>query len=172
MLKFTPMRLALLGLPLVSLVLGGCLIDSPSGDSTYYPPPDNSGWGSGYGGGGGTSGFGCHVDTDCGSNLVCARDGECLATSAVRIIHVNWTMNGQPASDATCVHAPDLAITFSDPNTEQFGFAPVPCKAGRYTIDKFPTRFDTVELVRESEYSGGASTRFDATGNAALDLKY
>jgi hypothetical protein len=170
MLKLLPMRRALLGLPL--LFAAGCLIDSPSGDDTYYPPPDNSGWGSGYGGGGGSTDFGCHVDTDCGSNLVCARDGECLAASAVRIIHVNWTMNGQATSDTTCAHAPSLAVTFSDPNTEMFGFAPVPCNAGRYTIDKFPSRFDTVQLTRESEYSGGASTRFDAMGNATLDLKY
>jgi hypothetical protein len=163
------MRHALLALPL----LAGCLIESPNpGDDTYYPPPDNTGWGSGYGGGGGDIDYGCHQDTDCGSSYVCARDGECLAASAVRIIHVNWTVKTQVASDTTCSHSPNLAITFGDPVGDLFGFAPVPCKAGRYTIDKFPTRFDRVELTRQGEYSGGGSGQFDADGNVTLDLPY
>jgi hypothetical protein len=163
------MRHALLALPL----LAACVIESPNpGDDTYYPPPDNSGWGSGYGGGGGTTDYGCHQDADCGSNLVCARDGECLASTAVRIIHVNWTLKGLPASETTCVHAPSLAITFGDTVGDLFGFAPVPCKAGRYTIDKMPTRFDHVELSRQGEYSGGDDGPFDATGNVTLDLPY
>jgi hypothetical protein len=164
------MRRALLGLP---LVVAGCLIESPSSDdTTYYPPPDNSGWGSGYGGSGGTTSYGCDSDSECGSNYVCARDGECLSSTSVRIIHVNWTMNGQPASTTTCSHSPDLAVTFGDASGDVFGFAPVPCSAGRYTIDKFPTRFTRVELARDGEYSGGVSASFDAMGNATLDLHY
>ncbi|HUS30605.1 MAG TPA: hypothetical protein VMZ53_18980, partial [Kofleriaceae bacterium] len=143
------MRHALLALPL----LAGCLIESPSGDDTYYPPPgggSGSGWGSGYGGSDDyTDDYGCHLDTDCGTGYVCARDRECLAPSSVRIIHVNWTVKGQVPSDASCSHSPSLSITFGDPLGDLFGFAPVPCKAGRYTIDKFPTRFDRVELTRQ-----------------------
>jgi hypothetical protein len=163
------MRHALLALPL----LAGCLIEGPSTtDDTYYPPPDNSGWGSGYGGGGGDTDYGCHQDSECGSTLVCARDGECLAASSVRIIHVNWTVRGQTASETTCANGPQLSITFSDAIGDQFGFAPVPCKAGRYTIDKFPTRFDRVDLTRAGEYSGGANGRFNVNGDANLDLPY
>jgi hypothetical protein len=166
------MRHALVALPL--LVAAGCLIESPNpGDDTYYPPPpDNTGWGSGSGGSGGDLGYGCHQDTDCYSGEVCARDGECLAPTAVRIIHVNWTVKDQPASDATCVHAPKLSITFGDSIGDAFGFAPVPCNAGRYTIDKLPTRFTKVELDRQYEYDGGASGTFDAMGNVSLDLPY
>jgi len=148
------------------------LIDPPSSDGTYYPPPSDSGWGSGYGGSGGDVGFGCHQDSDCGGTLVCARDGECLTADSVRFIHVNWTVKTEVASDTTCVSAPDLAITFSDPSGDLFGFAPVPCNAGRYTVDKLPTRFTRVELTRSGEYSGGASGTFDTTGTAVLDLPY
>lgn len=162
------MRLALL-----ALCCSACLIESPSGDDDgYYPPPDNGGWGSGYGGGGGTGGYGCQIDTDCGSGNVCARDGACMASTAVRIVHVNWTVNDAAASATSCTYAPDLAITFSDSTGYQFGFAPVPCKAGRYTVDKMPSHYTRVQLARSGDYNGGATGQFDATGNVTLDLPY
>lgn len=159
---------------LLALCLSACLIDSPSDDGGYYPPPNGGGggWGTGPGGGGGETGYGCHSDTECGSGNVCARDGNCTSASAVRIIHVNWTVNDAVASDTSCTHAPDLAITFSDAQGYQFGFAPVPCDAGRYTIDKMPTHYTKVQLSRSGEYSGGATGQFDSTGNVTLDLPY
>ena len=48
----------------------------------------------------------------------------------------------------------------------------MPCKAGKHTVDKFPTRFTTVWLSRAHDYSGGASGTYDAMGNAQLDLPY
>ncbi|HSD90917.1 MAG TPA: hypothetical protein VLB44_25510 [Kofleriaceae bacterium] len=161
-----------LAAPLLAGCLVGCLIEPPSSDGTYYPPPSDTGWGSGYGGSGGDVGYGCHQDSDCGGTLVCARDGECLTADSVRIIHVNWTVSGEVASDTTCVRAPELAITFGDTAGDLFGFAPVPCNAGRYTVDKLPSRMTKVELARSGEYSGGASATFDATGNAVLNLPY
>lgn len=155
-----------------AIALGGCLIEPPSsGDDSYYPPPDDSGWGSGAGGGGGASGYGCHVDSDCGSQ-VCARNGDCMAASAVHVIHVNWTVGDEAASDTTCTTAPKLSITFSSTGGDEFGFAPVPCNAGRYTIDKMPIRITSVQLARQYEQSGGAHGSFDATGNVQLDLPY
>jgi hypothetical protein len=162
------MRLALL-----ALCCSACLIESPSGDDGgYYPPPDNGGWGTGPGGGGGDSDYGCHLDADCGTGNVCARDGTCTTSTSVRVIHVNWTVNDVAASSTSCTNAPDLAVTFSDVQGYQFGFAPVPCQAGRYTIDKMPTHYTRVQLSRAGEYSGGASGDFDATGNITLDLPY
>ena len=160
-------------LALGALGLWGCLIEPPSsGDDTYYPGGGTSdGWGSGWGGGGGTGGYGCHADADCGSQ-VCARNGECMAASAVHVVHVNWTVGDDAASDASCTSAPKLSITFSSNLGDEFGFAPVPCNAGRYTIDKMPMRINNVQLARQYEYGGGASGSFDEAGNVVLDLPY
>lgn len=150
----------------------GCVIQPNTGDDTYYPPPDNGGWGSGYGGGGGASGYGCHADSECPTGFICARNGECLGPSSVRIIHVNWTVNARAASDATCAATPNLDLTFRDANSDLFGFSPVPCKAGRFTIDKMPFRFTSVTLARAGDLSGGATGSFNTSGDANLDLPY
>jgi hypothetical protein len=157
--------------------VGGCVTQSSSGD--YYPPPQGDpGWGSGTGGSGGTSGYGCHVDTDCGTGSgsnasVCARDGECMLASQVRIIHVNWTVLNQPASTTTCSSSPNLDITFKDVDQVSFGFSPVPCVEGKFTVDKMPTTFTMVSLERAGDYNGGATGTFDpTTGTANLDLPY
>lgn len=157
---------------LLALCLSACLIESPSGDDDYYPPSSGGGWGSGYGGSGGDNGYGCRKDTECSGGLVCARNGVCTSASSVRVVHVNWTVNDQVASDASCVRAPNLAITFSDAQGYDFGFAPVPCKAGRFTVDKMPLVYTRVELSRAGEYSGGASGQFDSAGDANLNLPY
>jgi hypothetical protein len=162
------MRLALAALS--SLGLSGCITHDSGGD-TYDPPPDTSGWGSGWGGGGGTSGFGCHADSECPTGFVCARNGDCMAQTSVHIVHVNWTVNDQPASEATCTSAPNLDLTFGDAY-DQFGFSPVPCKAGRFTVDKMPLRYTQVALARAGDAGGGATSTFDANGDANLDLPY
>jgi len=41
----------------------------------------------------------------------------------------------------------DLEIEFYDQNELSHGYAPVPCTAGLYTIDKLPTRFYRVRLA-------------------------
>lgn len=157
-----------------AVMLAGCIINPNDGGDDYYDPPpqSDSGWGSGWGGSGGTTGYGCHADSECPSSYVCARDGNCLSASSVRIIHVNWTVKGQVASDATCIGAPKLDMTFADIYVEQFGFTPVPCNAGRFTVDKMPTRYISAQLSRAGDYSGGAYGSFDATGNVMLDLPY
>jgi hypothetical protein len=157
---------------LAALLLAGCIIEPP--DPGPDPGGGSDGWGSGWGGSGGSTGYGCHSDTACGSGYVCARNGECTIASGVRIIHANWTVKGQPASDATCVSSKSLDITFSTSadSFDMFGFAPVPCNAGRYTIDKMPARYTYVTLARTGDNSGGDSATFDAEGNAMLDLPY
>jgi hypothetical protein len=165
--------------PLVLGLFGGCLttVTQPSGGDDYPPPyeggGDDGGWGSGEGGTGGSSGFGCHADTDCGSTDVCARDGECLAKDSVHVIHVVWTLDQQPASQASCATVPGpLEMSFTDQEGATFGFAPVPCVEGKFTIDKMPTSYTTAALYPEYNYDSVASANFDATGTATLDLPY
>jgi len=161
-------------LPIVLGLLGGCVT---GGDDTSYGG-DESGWGDGAGGYGGGTGAWCEQDTDCaGSGQVCARDGECLAAADVRVIHVSWTVSGQPASATTCTAAPDLMLTFSiedygNSNEYDFGFAPVPCAEGKFTIDKMPTSYEYVDLVRNMDESGGSDGSFDGSGDVSLDLPY
>ena len=153
------------------LCLGACIIEPPEND---YPPSTggDSGWGSGWGGSGGNTGYSCQSDAACGGSYVCARNGECTAASNVRIVHATWTMRDQVATDATCTNARNLDITFSTSGGDEFGFSPVPCSAGKYTIDKLPLRYSIVTLSRMGDYYGGASATFDVQGNAAIDLPY
>lgn len=151
--------------PIVLIALGACI-------TPQEPPPGGGGWGSGNGGGNGSSGFGCHQDAECGASNVCARDGECLLASEVYTAHVTWTLKGAAASTATCSSSPDLDITFGSAS-DSFGFSPVPCVEGKFTIDKLPLRYANVSLVRTGSQTGGASGLIDrSTGLAALDLPY
>ncbi len=162
--------------PLVLGLVGGCITPS-SGGSDYgggYSDPGDGGWGTGTGGSGGSTSYGCHVDSECGGGLVCARTGACASASSVHVIHVSWTVNARPASTETCVNAPDLELTFSEPYGElgTFGFAPVPCVEGKFTIDKMPLGYTTISLERQYDYQGGTIGTFDSTGSALLDLPY
>ena len=161
-------------LALAALLFSACYIDS--GDDGYVYEDgyygSGSGWGSGWGGGSGVdTEYGCASDAECGG-LVCARTRECLPASQVRAVHALWTVGGDAASATSCSLAPNLAITFSGGSGEQWGYAPVPCKAGKFTVDKFPTRFTNVQLARDTDYSGGAYGTFGSDGNALLDLPY
>jgi hypothetical protein len=172
------MRLALaLAGCLVVPALGGCFIEGPNDDDDYYggSGSDSGGsWGSGWGGGGGGGDYeyGCASDAECGGTLVCTRTRECLDPSQVRKVSTLWTLRGQPASTTTCATVPRLAITFRSNAGEEFGYTPVPCAAGKHTVDKFPSRYTTVQLASEYDYSGGDVGTFDAMGIAQLDLPY
>ena len=159
--------------PLVLGLVGGCFTQSSG--PTDYPPPDPYPY-PGYDGGSdpNPTSYGCHQDSECGGTLVCARDGGCLSPSQVRIIHVSWTLDGQPASTDSCKTAPALELAFFDAyQGGQFGFAPVPCQEGKFTVDKMPIVYTNVEMGPEYNYgAGGASGSFDATGAVALDLPY
>jgi hypothetical protein len=152
------------------VVLAVCLLAGCVGPESY--PPDDTGWGSGYGGQGGYSDYGCTSDSECGTGLVCARTHECLQAGEVHTVRTTWTLRGQPASQQTCAGAPNLAITFTTPSQDLFGFAPVPCRAGKFTVDKLPFRYSAVMLSREDEYDTGYPDGFDADGNASIDLPY
>jgi hypothetical protein len=113
----------------------------------------------------------CQDDADCGDE-VCARDEQCYPADDVRAVTVTWTVNGAPASEATCADSPSLYIQFlQSSDGRQLDFTPVPCELGRFFVDKLPRAFDSVEL---GELGG---SRFDraglgASGAAALDLGF
>src|SRR5256885_4783258 len=124
------MRLA----PALVVLLAGCPRQSTGGDDYYIPP-------------GGYVPGGCSMDSECGTGNVCARDGECLSASEVISVHINWTVNGAAASEATCANGPDWFVDFSDGfSGGGFGFAPVPCKAGVLSVDKLPSRVLDVDV--------------------------
>jgi hypothetical protein len=111
----------------------------------------------------------CTVDSDCSGSKVCARTSECLPASEVWPVRVTWTIRGAPASDAACAPTPSFYVMFAGtgPN-DTFGYAPVPCKAGLFTVDKLPRRYVSVEIGVENGASDAKA--LDANGNAAFDL--
>jgi hypothetical protein len=110
----------------------------------------------------------CTTDSQCGGN-VCARDGECLPADQVRLVKLSWTIRGAPASATTCASSPDFYINFYDPDPrDTFGFEPVPCQQGQFTVDKLPTRFDTAELGVTDGVSKTAIIQ--SNGSATFDL--
>jgi len=111
----------------------------------------------------------CEVDADCASGAVCARNSECLPTSEVRPVRVTWTIRGMAASATTCAPHPNFYVLFSSPAVnDTFGYEPVPCASGLFTVDKLPRRFVSVEIGVENWFMEDQA--FDAQGNAAFDL--
>jgi hypothetical protein len=111
----------------------------------------------------------CKIDSDCGTGNVCTRNTECLPASEVRSARITWTIRGMPASETLCAQTPNFYLLFAGNQlNDTFGYEPVPCKAGLFTIDKLPRRFVSVEIGVENGIS--EVTAFDAQGNASFDL--
>jgi hypothetical protein len=158
------MRIALLAVLFAGCVQQSTSYPPPGGGGGYYPPPGS--------GDPPPTSYGCTSDTQCGSEL-CARDGECLPANDIYAIHVSWTLQGQAASTTTCANSSSLEIQFTGTNAAWWGYAPVPCVEGKFSIDKMPTWYTDVDLMRDGETSGGAAGTIDAqTGILALDLPY
>jgi len=150
-----------------ALLLVGCVQrqDPPPDPGPYYPPPGNPPPPTGS--------YGCQSDSECGSGYVCARTFECMSPSQVQAIHVVWTLQGAAASQTSCSNSPDLEIEFSGSYANPWGYAPVPCMEGKFTIDKMPKEYSYVNLGRESDITTGSGGRFDATTlTATIDLPY
>lgn len=149
---------------LLPLALVGCMQSDPP-----YPP-------GGGGGGGGGTGLVCQADTDCAGGQVCARTGQCVQPSDVHTVHVTWTLQGQPASTATCASSSQLEIDFpSGPGGDGgwWGWAPVPCDEGKFTVDKLPTWFPEADVSIDGDPGSTVTAQIDAsTGLATLDLPY
>jgi hypothetical protein len=111
----------------------------------------------------------CHADRDCSGGSLCARTGSCLPASQIYVVHVNWTVKGMAASDETCSPSPDLEIDFRASDSDaRFGYAPVPCVQGKFTVDKLPTKYNLVRLRHGSTWE--MATIDAATGDAVFDL--
>jgi hypothetical protein len=111
----------------------------------------------------------CMEDTDCGGGAVCARNAECLPASEIRAVRVTWTIRGMDANATTCAPTPNFYLLFASTQVnDTFGYEPVPCAAGLFTVDKLPLRFISVEIGIEDWFQ--ESKAFDAQGNVAFDL--
>jgi hypothetical protein len=146
---------------LLLVVLVGCTWSSSDDQIDHPIDPSNPGRPG--------RGDGCQSDTDCSRGDLCTRTGTCQPASQVFAVHVNWTVKGLPASQAACAPSPDLQINFGvNAENAVFGFAPVPCVQGKFTVDKLPTYYTTVRLRHGSTWE---TASIDATtGDAVFDL--
>jgi hypothetical protein len=117
---------------------------------------------------------GCGDPTDCstdqcGGGDVCARNDECLPPSEVRTVHVSWTIRGVAASPTNCSRTPSFYVLFgSFQQNDTYGYEPVPCEAGLFTIDKLPKRYTSVQIGVDGGFSQDGA--FDAQGVASFNL--
>lgn len=146
---------------LLLVVLVGCTWSSSDDQNDHPIDPGNPGRPG--------RGDGCQSDGDCSRGDLCTRTGSCQPASKVFAVHVNWTVKGLPASEAACAPSPDLQVNFGvNAENAVFGFAPVPCVQGKFTVDKLPTYYTTVRLRHGSTWE---TASIDAmTGDAAFDL--
>ncbi|HTR52157.1 MAG TPA: hypothetical protein VMJ10_15695 [Kofleriaceae bacterium] len=159
----------------LALLLASVGCSTTESDPYPNPPYPGSGYpgdgGTGSGGGGGV--YGCQADTDCAAGEVCARTYECLPPTEVRTVHISWTLEGQPASQSTCSTSPDLEIDFEYDGGGWWGWAPVPCVEGVFTIDKMPTYDNDVAISIDGDPSTQQYGMLDATtGQVAIDLPF
>jgi len=141
--------------------LAGCLQAQPSSEPPFEPT-------SGWTGPQGEPITGCTSDTSCGSQ-VCARDGNCYPASSVRFVRAKWTVGGEPANSASCASSPDLVIGFLGTQGDYMGFAPVPCRAGQFNVDKLPIQYVEVELGIDNTGTTVIET-IDANDEVHIDL--
>jgi hypothetical protein len=112
----------------------------------------------------------CQLDAECDDGEVCARDSVCTPASGVRSLTTTWTIRGAAADDTTCATHPEFFISFIGRDYgDQLGYAPVPCKLGRFFIDKLPRRFQAVQLGVEGGPTEIAS--FGSSDTVAIDVR-
>jgi hypothetical protein len=111
----------------------------------------------------------CDRDSDCSGDHLCARNAACLPPSQIHAVHVTWTLEGMPANQTTCTSRQSLEIEFrGGVDDEPLGYAPVPCVAGKFSVDKLPTSFTLVEIGHRGQWQ---SATIDATTDeVAFDL--
>jgi hypothetical protein len=108
-------------------------------------------------------------EDDCTGGLVCARSSECLPPEEIWKVSISWTVRGQVANATSCAPAPSLYLLFySGTPGDEFGYQPVPCVAGLFTMDKLPRRFTGVEIGVDGGFN--AEKSINAQGLVAFDL--
>lgn len=116
------------------------------------------------------TGDACSKDSDCSGGDVCARDEACWPSNEVRSVKLTWTIGGSAVGSDSCAAYPLFFVDFWSYN-EEFGFAPVPCIAGEFPIDKLPTVYTETEIGNDG--SGAffdLSSSIDSNGSASFDL--
>jgi len=151
-------------LALVLALVAGCIPPPTPEPDPYEPPYYDDGWT----GPGGDPFYGCRQDSECGTQT-CARDGQCYPASSIRSVTTTWTIDGELASTASCTTHPSLYIRFHTLSEVSFGFAPVPCKNGKFFVDKIATTFARVEMGIDGAGSGNVGT-ISSDGEALIDL--
>jgi hypothetical protein len=112
----------------------------------------------------------CTKDSDCGGGNVCARDEACWPSNEVRPVKLTWTIGGAPVGSDSCAPYPDFFVDFWSYN-EEFGFAPVPCIAGEFPVDKLPTVYTETEIGNDGTTTlFDLSSSIDENGSASFDL--
>jgi hypothetical protein len=112
----------------------------------------------------------CSHDSDCDQGQVCAQ-GVCDDAANVRDVHVLWTIDGRSPAGADC----NLHVGFSDGNYKSdFGYAPLPCSEGEFTLVHIERAFDSVRLGFDDGNGGyvddQTKTVDPETGIANFDL--
>ena len=113
----------------------------------------------------------CTQDSDCHSGSACTRAGQCFPQDQIRSVAVVWTVNGQPAGTDSCGTHPSFTLQFDSDSGYGYGYAPVPCVAGKFSVDKIATIINFVEMFDDTG-GGGAGPIIDATNQASLDLTF
>lgn len=141
-------------------ILGGCLERGTA--PPFDRPPDGTD----------PRGRGCQGGLECPGDEVCARNDACLPPDQVRAVHVMWTVAGQPASVTGCAASRALRIRMNRVDGAERGvnWAPVPCEAGKFSVDRLPRSYDHVWLGRESGGGEHDAALDRSTGEATLDL--
>lgn len=115
----------------------------------------------------------CNHGPVCSSDQVCLRgSGGCAPPDQAYTVHLRWTIGGQPATSVTCAPAPDLLVEFSAGDAPGFGFAPVPCKAGLFTLDHVSRTIDKVSLGPAHMPTTQSAMLDPITGEATIDLSF
>lgn len=117
-----------------------------------------------------TSDGACDETVECDSGEVCARgDHVCVAPSQVKFTRTSWTIDGAAPTPGSCAGRSLYVQFLSSFDNDDFGFSPVPCEVGQFTVDTLPNRYRAVEVG----FEGGGdfdSASFDPDGNAVLNL--
>jgi hypothetical protein len=112
-------------------------------------------------------GFACSHDDDCAPD-VCSIVRTCQPASKVEMVHLTWTVNGQPASAASCASVPNITLVLSGANPADSFYAPIKCADGVFDASAVPTFLTTVTAYDTSSRSIATATLVN--GAATLDL--
>lgn len=146
----------------IVVALGACV--PPTEDQSWEDP--DPGWIDP----GGDPLTGCRDDADC-PGQVCARDRACYPADRVRFARVTWTVGGKVATSLSCGDLIELHLELATAaDDDGFGFAPVACRAGAFTIDKLPTRYTQAHLGENGATLAWSAPIDAATGEAAIAI--